>query len=343
MNKIIESDVIRFVENFKFLSNIKCTKILVTGATGLIGASIIRCLLGLNEKLDANIQIIGLVRNLDKARELFPNATVKWINHDLSNPFELRETSIDYIFHCACPTSSKFYIEQPVELIKISFQSTLSLLDYAIKNPIKGMVYLSSCEVYGQILSDIKELTEDQSGYINPIDVRSGYPMAKRLVECLCHSYCKEYNIPVYIARLTQTFGAGVSAADNRVFAQFAKSAINNSNIIMHTKGESAKPYCYTIDAINAFFYMLFFGKAGEAYNVANSSSYMSIYELAHYISNNFSEKSKVIIEEKTNMGYAPITKLKMSTKKIEELGWSSMYSTFEMFNNLINYYRQIL
>lgn len=74
------------------------------------------------------------------------------------------------------------------------------------------------------------------------------------MVECLCHSYAKEYGVPVKIARLTQTFGAGVSLEDTRVFAQFAKSIIKGEDLIMHTSGESSKPYCYTIDAIMAIF-----------------------------------------------------------------------------------------
>lgn len=342
MNEVVKSDINVFVDNFKFVYEVKHSKCAVTGATGLIGSTIIRCLLGLNEKYGADISIIGLVRNVAKAEGIFGNTEVEWMCYDLAQPFDLQEKNIDYIFHCACPTSSKFYIENPVELIKISVQGSLSLLDYAVKHPVKGMVYLSSCEVYGSVLDDSQEFTEEYSGYVNPIDVRSGYPMAKRLVECLCHSYSKEYNIPVVIARLTQTFGAGVSLADNRVFAQFSKSIINNEDIVIHTKGESAKPYCYTIDAVNALFYLLLRGETGQAYNVANSSSYISIKDLADFMVNEFSTLSKTVIEEKEGMGYALVTKLKMSTQKLESLGWKPIYSLSKMFENLIKYYQSI-
>lgn len=339
MNNVIQEDIKIFVEKFAFAEELKGCTIAVTGATGLIGSSIVRCLLALNQSKQTNISIVGLVRNVGKAKEIIPGDDVKWLCYDLTEPFDLQEDGIDYIIHCACPTSSKFYIESPVELIKTSVQGSISILEYAKAHAIKGLVYLSSCEVYGSVDTD-EMFDEAYSGYVNPTDVRSGYPMAKRLVECLCHSYSQEYGVPVTIARLTQTFGAGVSLSDNRVFAQFSKSAIENQDIVMHTKGESSKPYCYTIDAINAFFYLLLKGQSGEAYNIANADTYISICKLAEYISKTYSSSSKVIIEEKEGMGYAPITKLHMSTKKIEDLGWSPWYTMDKMFSNLIDYYK---
>ena len=340
INHVIKNDIRQFIDNFIFTDEVSNCTFLMTGATGLIGSTIIRCLLALNDCKNANLKIIGLVRSIEKAKSIINDSRIQWISCDLSNPVVLTLTDVDYIFHCACPTSSKFYVENPVELIKTSVNGTMSVLDYAKNNNIKGMVYLSSCEVYGAVNDDSCELEEDYSGYINPIDVRSGYPVAKRLLETLCHSYYKEYSVPITIARLTQTFGAGVSLSDNRVFAQFVKSAIRDKDIVLHTKGHSSKPYCYTIDAINAMFYMMIKGKQGEAYNVANETSYISIIDLANYLAKEFSNGSRVVISEKSNMGYAPDTKLRMSTKKIQSLGWSPLYSMDQMFSSLAEYYK---
>lgn len=340
MNPIVNIDISTFVEHFPFSNELRNSTILITGATGLIGSTLVRCILGLNQQKNTNINVIGLVRSINKAKTLIEDDSVVWISYDLTNPIDLERIKVDYIFHCACPTSSRFYVEYPVELIKTSVQGSISILDFAKQVRVKGLVYLSSCEVYGSILDDSKELTEDCSGYIDPTDVRSGYPMAKRLVETLCHSYSKEYNVPVTIARLTQTFGAGVSLDDNRVFAQFAKSVIFGKDIELHTAGESSKPYCYTLDAVIALFYLLLKGKHGEAYNIANEQTYISIKHLAKYIAKNFSKDLKVIFVEKNNMGYAPETKLRMSTKKLEALGWKPLFSLDDMLKKLIDYYK---
>lgn len=70
------------------------------------------------------------------------------------------------------------------------------------------------------------------------------------MIECMCVSYGSEYGVPVKIVRLSQTFGPGVSYEDGRVFAQFARAAIENKNIVLKTKGETYRNYCYTRDAV---------------------------------------------------------------------------------------------
>ena len=283
-----------------------------------------------------------MARNKEKVKTIFGDAPIIWVLQDLKNPLSLPKLKIDYIIHCANSTSSKFYVECPVENINTAYIGTNSILSYSIKHNVKSIVYLSSLESYGTINHD-ERITEEMMGYILPTDVRSSYSLGKRATECLCHCYAKEYGVHVKIARLTQTFGAGVSLSDNRVFAQFAKSIIKGDDIILHTKGESSKPYCYSIDAVCAILFLLLRGKDGEAYNVANSSTYISIREMAQFLIDNFNTKCRLIVDVKDNMGYAPVTKLNLSTDKIESLGWKPYYSLHDMYSRLIDYYKTIL
>ena len=94
------------------------------------------------------------------------------------------------------------------------------------------MVYLSSLEVYGTPEKDADLITENDYGYIEPLSVRSSYSEGKRMVECLCASYAHEYSVPVKIARLSQTFGPGVAYEDGRVFAEFARCALEQRDIV---------------------------------------------------------------------------------------------------------------
>lgn len=73
---------------------------------------------------------------------------------------------------------------------------------------------------------------------------------------------------PVRIARLAQTFGVGVLPTENRVFMQFARSVMNNQDIVLHTKGKSEGNYVYTFDAIAGILLLLTNGGLGEAYNI---------------------------------------------------------------------------
>ena len=55
-----------------------------------------------------------------------------------------------------------------------------------------------------------------------------------------------------------------------------------------------------------------------------------------------FNKNCHVVIEARDNMGYAPVTKLNLSTEKLEALGWKPFFKLEEMFDRLINYYKSI-
>ena len=138
------------------------------------------------------------------------------------------------------------------------------------------------------------------------------------------------------IARLTQTTGAGIAHNDNRIIAQFARLAANGEDIVLHTKGDSARPYCYTTDSISALLYILMKGADGEAYNVANEDTYISARGMADYLKANFAPSINVRVDLSNDFGYAPPTKLRLSSAKLRKLGWQPQYSLKEIFENLI-------
>lgn len=336
--QIIKDDVRQFAEHFELVEELRGRSFLITGATGLIGSVMTKCLLELNKQKNLGIKILAVVRSLEKAKKVFGDdySNIEFKVIDLADICEA-EFSVkpDYLVHLACPTASKYFVDHPVETLRTAFEGTTSVLEYAKNSNLEAMVYASSLEVYGSNLTD-EWLNEDFQGYLNPTEVRSSYNMGKRAAECLCHSYAMEYGVPVMIARMTQTFGAGVEYNDNRVFAQFARKAIAGENIELHTTGETSRMYCYTTDAVSAMLYLLVRGKSGEAYNIANKDSYITIRQMAQMVCDKFNPSISLKIVLKENQGYAPVTKLKLDTKKMESLGWKPLVSLESMFERLI-------
>lgn len=334
MNKVQEKDIREFVWNFHFSDKLANTRILITGGTGLIGSMLARCLLALN----AGIHIFLPVRDMNKAERMYSEDEKEYIHLiacDLIDYLSSLKCPFDYIIHCASPTNGSYMCNNPVETFELAVRSTQHILSYARRYKVKGIVYVSSLEYYGQNLDD-HIITEEMQGYIDPFSPRSSYPMGKRAAEYLCTAYAAEYGVSVKIARLTQTFGSGIATTDNRVFAQFARSIIQGNDIVLHTSGESAKPYCYTTDCVSAILMILLKGVDGEAYNVANQDTYISIRELAEYLRDKFNPQIRVIVEEHSELGYAPITKLHLSVEKLMALGWKPKYGLKEMFERLI-------
>lgn len=335
MNKIQCEDIQDFVSSFPLRELLHNRTILITGATGLIGSNLVHCLLA----LDCKIKVVAPIRDLKKAVRIFSQnelENIRLIECDIVSYNYDALCDIDFIIHCAAPTASKYFIEHPVETFDVIYSGTKVLLNNARKRQIKGFVYLSSLEVYGEIYDDSKPVCEDSQGYLDIMAVRSSYPMAKRAAENLCCLYAAEYGVPVMVARLTQTTGAGIALDDNRVIAQFARLATYGNDIVLHTTGESARPYCYTTDAVSAILYILFKGQKGNVYNVANENTYISARDMAEFVRVNFNPSIKVRVELKNDMGYAPVTKLNLSTEKLKGLGWLPRYGLYEIFDRLI-------
>lgn len=336
MNKIQQEDIRTFSESFALSDSLADARFMITGATGLIGSTLVHCLLALNK----GIEITCPVRSIEKAQAMYEDEFEKihFLECDLLAYLNSLSTDarFQYIVHCASPTAGKYMTEHPVETYLLAIDTTKAILEYARKANSKDVVYVSSLEYYGQNFDDCI-ITEDKLGFVDGTDPRSSYPLGKRAAEYLCAAYAKEYGVNAMIARLTQTFGAGVSPDDNRVFAQFTRSIIAGENIVLHTTGESAKPYCYTTDCISAILYILLKGEAGEAYNVANQKTYISIREMAEFLCAEFNPNCKVVLDLHNDMGYAPVTKLNLSTDKLRALGWSPKYGLKDMFDRLIN------
>ena len=339
-SSILEEDIRAAALSIAEAGRLENCTVLVTGASGLIGSLLTRALvLAEKEGLIRGVKILALARSKEKLEAAVgpEDNTLSYLVQDIGRGLD-PALSIDYIFHCASPTSSSFFCTKPVETISAICGGTSAILKYcAATGKVRKMVYLSSCEVYGKVEERIR-IKEDFQGYIDPLSVRSSYSLGKRMAECLCCSYQAEYGVPVVIARLTQTFGAGISPEDKRVFAQFARSVVEGRDIILHTEGKSSKSYIYTSDAVSALFTLLFKGEPGRAYNVANEESYCSIMEMALMLAGMGEKPINVKNETLPGNIYPPDTHLDLDCSELRKLGWKASLGLKQMYERLINY-----
>lgn len=340
---ILQEDLISIAESDLPLTTLAGSTILVTGATGLIGSIFIKSLLCCNRLKNTDIKIKALARSEKKAKSVFGRLlnldNLEMIYGDITEEIVV-DGKVDYIIHGASVTNSKMMVTEPVNTIKTTMDGTYSILKLADEKKVKGMVYLSSMEAYGSPDPSLEKVTEKDLGYIDCLNVRSCYSEGKRMAECLCACYAHQYGVPVKIARLAQTFGAGVSYNETRVFAQFARSFIEGKNIVLHTKGESTGNYCYTADCIRALIYILISGEAGEAYTVVNPETTITIGDMACMISDMSGGRIKTVFdipEDALQYGYAPTVKMHLSADKLMSLGWKPTYDLPQMYKRLIN------
>lgn len=336
---ILEEDLAEAAKTL-FCEEFKGKTVFVTGATGLIGSQLCKAFLKCNDLFDANITVVAYVRNLQKANDVFQgytNEKLGFVKGDLTT-VPTYNGPVDYIVHGASITSSKDFVQKPVETIRTALDGTFHILEFAKEKQVTKFCYLSSLEVYGTPDGTKETITESDYGFIDPLSVRSSYSEGKRMVENLCVSYASEYGIPVSIARLSQTFGAGVEYNDGRVFAEFARCSIENKDIVLHTDGSTVRTYCYTTDALSAIATILKNGENGQAYNVSNMDTACSIKEMAELVAGLTGTISVTIEipEDLASFGYNPQMVIRLDTKKLEALGWKPSVSLEEMFRRTI-------
>ena len=318
-----KEDILHIFDMDLPLEKLSGSNILVTGATGLIGGCLVEALM-LNPRRDYAVYASG--RNQERAQERFKSFAddkgFHFIQHDVLKPLQ-GDVRFDYVFHAASNASPNFFAQKPVEVIKSNIDGVTHLMEYGLDHGMRRFLYVSSGEVYGE--GDGRAFTEDYSGYVDCTKSRSCYPSSKRAAETLCVSYAEEYGADVVIARPCHVYGPYFTEQDNRVYAQFIRNVLHGENIIMKSTGEQFRSWCYVVDCVSALLHILLKGESGEAYNIADASSNISIRELAETIAS--IGGCKVVIDvpdAEEKKGYNVVTKSVFDTGKISKLGWMS-------------------
>ena len=298
------------------------SNILVTGATGLIGGCLVETLM-MNPHRDYQVYASG--RNEERARQRFADfaddKTFHFIQYDVLRPLD-SDVRFDFIIHAASNASPNFFAQKPVEVIKSNIDGVANLMEYGLQHGMQRFLYVSSGEVYGE--GDGRKFTEDYSGYVNCATPRACYPSSKRAAETLCVSYAAEYGANVVIARPCHVYGPHFTEQDNRVYAQFIRNVLRGEDIVMKSTGEQYRSWCYVVDCVSALLYILLKGECGEAYNIADTESNITIKQLAEMVAEEGNQRVvRDVPAELEKSGFNPVTKSVFDTRKLENLGWS--------------------
>lgn len=318
---------------------LKDKTILVTGSTGLIGSLIVKAILLKNKMDHTNIKLILVVRSMNKAKEIFSEFDLSNIIFYESSVEDCKniEENIHFIIHCASPTKSKIFTENPVETMLTISKGSENVLNIAKEKRIESIVNLSSMEVYGEYKCE-QVCNEKDLGLISLDRSRNSYPEAKRFGELLFYSYFTEYNVPAKNIRLSQVFGPGIPKNENRVYKQFCDSILNRENIVLHSTGESIMNFCYTVDAIIGIIKVLLEGKSGETYNVAADRTDLTIKDIAYWLIQEYGNDKQKVLFELNESYYAVTNRTVLDNSKLKKLGWIPLYSIKDGYDQLLKY-----
>lgn len=190
----------------------------------------------------------------------------------------------DFIIHLASIASPSYYRQYPIETVDANVTGLRSLLEFYKEKPIKGLLFFSSSEVYGDPHPDCIPTTETYRGNVATIGPRACYDEAKRFGETLCYLFSQKYNLPITIVRPFNNYGPGMGIQDKRLPADFAKAVMAGQDLVLFSDGTPTRTFCYVADAIVGYLKALVHGKF-DVFNIGMDKPEISVTEFAEIFS----------------------------------------------------------
>ena len=336
-------DIMRALDCVPNLEQLRDKTICITGATGMICSSVVDLLMAWNRKRDGNVTLLLAGRSPERMAKRFSEAQEGVDYHFL--PFDATtglapSFQADYILHGASNANPAIYTKQPVETMLANIIGLNALLAHTAQSGCRRLLYISSSEVYGR-KQDPNPYHENDYGFVDILNPRACYPTDKRAAETLCVSYGQEYEVETVIVRPGHIYGPSITASDSRASAQFTRSVAAGEPIVMKSAGQQLRSYCCTPDCASAILTVLINGKNGEAYNISNRNSVVTIREMAEAFA--AASGQSVIIDEASEAekkGYNLMDNSSLDAQKLESLGWKALFTMCEGAKWTLQFYR---
>lgn len=305
-------------------------RVLVTGATGMIGSYLIDAL----RLTVPDVEIYAAGRSPEGLRRRFGDAVddprFHCVAYDAAKPPVL-DFDADYVVHAACSAHPMAYATDPVGIMKANLNGAQGLLEYLRDHEHARMVFLSTGEIYGENPGLPDGFREEDHGWVDPMRPRACYPESKRAAETLCAAYAAQYGVNVRVARLSHVYGPSLSPTNSRADAQFLRNALRGEDIVMKSDGAQVRSWCYVADAVNGLLTLLDRGLPGAAYNVSNRDAVASIREYAQTLAELAGVSLRFDLPPALEQaGYTKVTRAVLNPARLEGLGFRAKYGLRE-------------
>ena len=314
MNRIVKEDmeyIFNSISDKK--EKFRASNIFITGCCGFLGYYFLH-FFNLYKK-ELGIKSIVAVDNFQVGRPFWVDEIVKDGNIELKE-FDIikgdistiaRDKENSFVIHMASIASPTFYRKYPIQTIEANIWGLKWLLDDYRDTSLRGFLFFSSSEIYGDPTPENIPTPETYRGNVNTVGPRACYDESKRFGETICYEYAKEYKMPIGLARPFNNYGPGMKLDDKRVPADFAKAVMNNKDIVILSDGKPSRTFCYIADAIAGYLKILLHGEF-DFFNIGIEKPEISVRELAEIYAETakelFGYEGKVIYQVSDDKNY---------------------------------------
>lgn len=318
---------------------IENSKVLVTGATGLVGSALVRRLLGRKPE-----KLVCLVRDFVPNSLFFMDGLDRKVTiakGDLTDFFTIErvinEYEIDSIVHLGAQAIVPIANCSPLSTFDSNIKGTWNVLEAARLHDkkVRVVIVASSDKAYG----DQKTLpyTEDM-----PLQGRHPYDVSKSCADLLAQAYAKTYGLNTVISRCGNFFGPG-DFNFNRIVPGTILSALRGERPVIRSNGKLTRDYIYAEDAAGAYETLVDKSTdlkiSGEAFNFSNESQLTVLGLVERILKACGRGDLKPIVK---NEPVKEIEHQHLSAAKARKvLGWRSEYTIDEGLKETVNWYRK--
>lgn len=339
------------------LNTLSGNTLLFTGANGFLGYYFIKSILAWNDIYpDKEITIYAL--------DTFTTGVPEWLDKrddliilkkDVTKYKPSAKIPFDYIIHAASIASPIFYRQYPIETINANIHGLYNILNYIVKRkktkkPIKGLLFFSSSEIYGDPTPENIPTPETYRGNVSCTGPRACYDESKRFGETLCVNFSKVHNLPIKIVRPFNNYGPGLKITDGRVIPDFANDILHKRDIILFSAGSPTRTFCYITDAIVGYLKVLIRGQFAESYNIGVERPEISMYDLAKLMkrlaARYLGYSGKIIIKRSKDTNYltdSPNRRCPQISKARKDFGYNPEIPLDKGLTNTLLWYQQNL
>jgi UDP-glucuronate decarboxylase len=342
LQELLEKDLTHLAGSLRDeFKGMEGSNLLITGGAGFLGYYLVQSVLFWNERHAAGRPIHVTV--VDNYRRGVPewltglrgNPHLSLVEHDISLPLPPGPREFHYVIHAAGIASPTYYRHFPIETMDTNINGLRFLLDYArgrrsTPEPVRGFLFYSSSEIYGDPHPSAIPTPEDYRGNVSCTGPRACYDESKRYGETLCVNFAQQHGLPVTMARPFNNYGPGLKITDRRVIPDFVRDVLSGRDIVMLSDGSPKRTFCYSADAIAGYYKVLTRGRAGEPYNIGVETPEISMLDLAERIVARareiFGYRGKVVRQVSTEKAYLvdnPSRRCPVIAKARTELGYS--------------------
>ncbi|MFN3265807.1 MAG: NAD-dependent epimerase/dehydratase family protein [Deinococcales bacterium] len=313
-------------------------RVLVTGATGMVGSSLVRRL------LDQNMFIVVLVQDWDTQSQLIRSGDIhklQVVSGALEDIAVLRRAvgkfEVDSVFHLGAQTIVSTALKNPLETFEANVRGTYQLLEVCREFAVKRVIVASSDKAYGE--SAVLPYTEDM-----PLRGLHPYDASKSCADIIAQTYAHTYQLPVTIARCGNIYGAG-DLNWSRIIPGTIRSILEGQPIRLRSDGTMRRDYLFLEDVVDAFLALARVSDQedvrGEGFNFSPEQPYTVLEVVNTLLKLMDAEHVKPVIEN-TAQFEIPHQYLD-SSKAMRVLGWKARHDLESGLRKTIAWYKEVL